>query len=54
MRWFWEQPAFDVDTYEDIFNITNGTEKIVEIKGVDKMTDLKDYQQIMENIVLDR
>ena len=42
--------AFDVDTYEDIFNITNGTEKIVEIKGVVKMTDLKDYQQIMENI----
>lgn len=42
--------AFDVDTYEDIFNITNGTEKIIEIKGVVKMTDLKDYQQIMENI----
>lgn len=42
--------AFDIDAYEDIFNITNGTEKIIEIKGVVKMTDLKDYQQIMENI----
>ena len=36
--------------YEDIFNVTNDTEKIIEIKGVVKMTDLKDYQQIMENI----
>lgn len=41
---------FDVDTYEDIFNITKGTKKIIDIKGVVKMTDLKDYQQIMENI----
>ena len=42
--------AFDVDAYEDLFNITNDTEKIIEIKGVVKMADLKDYQQIMENI----
>lgn len=41
---------FNVEAYEDLFNITNGTEKIIEIKGVVKMTDLKDYQQIMENI----
>ena len=42
--------AFDIDAYEDIFNVTNGTEKIIELKGVVKMTDLKDYQQIMENL----
>lgn len=42
--------AFSTDAYEDIFNVTNDTEKIIEIKGVVKMTDLKDYQQIMENI----
>lgn len=41
---------FNVETYEDIYNITSGAEKIIEIKGVVKMTDLKDYQQIMENI----
>lgn len=44
------ETAFNIDAYEDIFNTTNGTEKIIEIKGVVKMTDLKDYQQIMENI----
>ena len=44
------ETAFDIDAYEDIFNVTNDTEKIIEIKGVVKMTDLKDYQQIMENI----
>lgn len=42
--------VFDIDAYEDIFNISNDTEKTIEIKGVVKMTDLKDYQQIMENI----
>ncbi len=42
--------VFDTDAYEDIFNVTNDIEKIIEIKGVVKMTDLKDYQQIMENI----
>ena len=42
--------AFSVDAYEDIYNITSGVEKVIEIKGVVKMTDLKDYQQIMENI----
>lgn len=41
---------FSVGAYEDIYNITNGEEKGIEIKGVVKMTDLKDYQQIMENI----
>ena len=41
---------FSVEAYEDIYNITSGAEKIIEIKGVVKMTDLKDYQQIMENI----
>lgn len=44
------ETTFDIDAYEDIFNVTNDTEKIIEIKGVVKMTDLKDYQQIMENI----
>lgn len=44
------ETAFDVNAYEDIFNVTNNTEKFIEIKGVVKMTDLKDYQQIMENI----
>jgi hypothetical protein len=42
--------AFDIGAYEDIYNITDAVEKIIEIKGVVKMTDLKDYQQIMENI----
>lgn len=42
--------SFSVGTYEDIYNITSGAEKIIEIKGVVKMTDLKDYQQVMENI----
>ena len=46
--------AFSTDAYEDIFNVTNDTEKIIEIKGVVKMTDLKDYQQIMENIGIPR
>ncbi len=41
---------FNVEAYEDIYNITSDTEKNIEIKGVVKMTDLKDYQQIMENI----
>lgn len=41
---------FSVEAYEDIYNITSGAEEIIEIKGVVKMTDLKDYQQIMENI----
>lgn len=44
------ETAFDIDAYEDIFKAANGTEKIIEIRGVMKMTDLKDYQQIMENI----
>lgn len=41
---------FSVETYEDIYNITSGMKKNIEIKGVVKMTDLMDYQQIMENI----
>lgn len=41
---------FSIEAYEDIYNITSGTVKSIEIKGVIKMTDLKNYQQIMENI----
>lgn len=36
-------------TYEDLYKIT-GIIKTIEIKGVDTMVDLNDYQQIMENI----
>ena len=38
-----------VITYEDLYNITGAT-KSIEIKGVDTMVDLNNYQQIMENI----
>ncbi len=44
------ETAFDIDAYEDIYNATHGAEKIIKINGVVKMTDLKDYQQIMENL----
>ena len=43
-------PAVTIDNYEDLFRYTRGTEKIIKIKGVLKMVDLKDYQKIMENI----
>ena len=39
-----------VDSYEDLFNYTSTSKKTISIKGVVKMTDLKDYQKIMENI----
>lgn len=42
--------AFSVEAYQDIYRITGGAETVIEIKGVVKMTDLRDYQQIMENI----
>lgn len=38
-----------VSTYEGLYNITGAT-KSIEIKGVDNMIDLNDYQQIMESI----
>lgn len=38
-----------VITYEDLYNIT-GQIKSIEIKGVDTMVDLNDYQQVMESI----
>lgn len=41
---------FSLNGYEDIFNFTPATKKSIEIKGVLKMVDLKDYQKIMENI----
>ena len=36
-------------TYEDLYNIT-GPIKSIEIKGVEQMVDLNDYQHIMESI----
>lgn len=39
-----------VDSYEDLFNYTSASKKVIKIKGVLKMVDLKDYQKIMENI----
>lgn len=41
---------FSIEAYEDIYNFTSGTKKTIEIRGVVKMTDLSNYQQIMENI----
>ncbi len=38
-----------VINYEGLYNITGAT-KSIELKGADKMVDLKDYQKIMENI----
>lgn len=42
--------AVTIDSYEDLYNYTGATQKIIKIKGVLKMVDLKDYQKIMENI----
>lgn len=39
-----------IDHYEDLFNCSGAAKKIIKIKGVLKMVDLKDYQKIMENI----
>ncbi|MBU3134400.1 AAA family ATPase [Clostridium gasigenes] len=41
---------FSLDAYEDMYVYTPGTKKTIELRGVVKMTDLKDYQKIMENI----
>jgi 5-methylcytosine-specific restriction endonuclease McrBC GTP-binding regulatory subunit McrB len=41
---------FSLMAYEDIFAYTPGTEKNIKLQGVVKMTDLKDYQKVMENI----
>ncbi|MFS0594432.1 AAA family ATPase [Cytobacillus horneckiae] len=41
---------FSVDAYEDLYKYTPSTKKTIILKGVLKMTDLKDYQKIMENI----
>lgn len=41
---------FSAEDYESIYDIKNGIGKTIEIKGVIKMTDIRDYQQIMENI----
>ena len=38
-----------IDDYEDLFNCSGAAKKIIKIKGVLKMVDLKDYQKIMEN-----
>lgn len=42
--------VFTIDSYEDIYIYKSATPKVIEIKGVLKMVDLKDYQKIMENI----
>lgn len=42
--------ALTIDNYEDIFLHSPASAKSIEIKGVLKMVDLKDYQAIMENI----
>lgn len=42
--------AFDIDSYEKMFDTSVATTTKIEIKGVVKMVDLKDYQKIMENI----
>lgn len=42
--------TFSLETYEDLFSLSSGNIKTIEIKGVLKMVDLKDYQKIMENI----
>ncbi len=42
--------SFDISSYEDIFKQSKNELKKIEIKGVVKMIDLKDYQRIMENI----
>lgn len=44
-----EVSHLSVHTYEDLYNIT-GAVKSIEIKGVDTMVNLNDYQQVMENI----
>lgn len=45
-----EKTVFTIDAYEDIYKFSTSTRKILTLKGVIKMTDLKEYQNIMENI----
>lgn len=42
--------AVTIDNYEDLYTYTSATKKTIEVKGILKMVDLKDYQKIMENI----
>lgn len=42
--------TFSIDGYEKMFDTSVGVTIKIEIKGVVKMVDLKDYQKIMENI----
>lgn len=42
--------AITLENYEDMFLFTTMNKKSINIKGVLKMVDLKDYQTIMENI----
>lgn len=42
--------ALTLESYEDMFLVATTSNKTIEIKGVLKMVDLKDYQAIMENI----
>lgn len=42
--------GLSVKNYEDLYNYTANTKISIVIKGVKKMTDLKDYQQIMNDI----
>lgn len=42
--------AFTTEAYEHLFECEPGVAKIIKLKGVVKMADLKDYQKIMENI----
>lgn len=41
--------TFSLTEYENIYNCSSA-KKSIELKGVVKMTDLKEYQRIMENI----
>ena len=45
-----ESVPMTLENYEDLFLYTTTSKKTIEIKGVLKMVDLKDYQAIMENI----
>lgn len=42
--------AFSIEEYEKLYDTTGVVTTKIEIKGVLKMVDLKDYQKIMENI----
>lgn len=42
--------ALTTASYGDMYNITGGRPITIEIKGVEQMADLRDYQKIMEDI----